>query len=477
MIGPICRQAIVCRGCICALLVFFCAHALGQVPEAAPLPLWTILIFMNGDNNLEPDALMNFRQLASVDSSPDVNVIVQFDRFGFGKYATTTPDWSQTLRFQVKKGTQPLPSFAVQDIGEADMGDPQVLADFVKWGKASYPSQHYMLVIWDHGQGWRFFTAALQQKAQAMVASRALHVGDTAQTQLAFSASLRTGYAKADAKGHTAPLTSAPGDGYRSASNDETDQDVLYDREIEDGLKSALGGIHLDVIGFDACLMGMLETGYALRDVADNLVGSEELEPGPGWKYDDLLKHIETAKPVDGRALAAIVVSSYQNAYEITEPDTTLSAISLTNIKGVATSVSSLADQMSLRLPQNISAVTAARKATSTYAPGKQFYHVDIVEFLDQLIAHNPDQGIKSAAVAASRSVKDSVFANYAGSDRQGTYGSAGLAIYFPATNTDHVNDPYAEGGYEKDNTYYPVEFVQDFHWADFLHSYWSSVP
>src|SRR5271170_114818 len=75
---------------------------------------WTILIFMNGDNNLEPDALLNFGQLANVGSNQDVNVIVQFDRIA--KYAHTQPDWPQTLRFRVTKGMQPLPRNALQDI-------------------------------------------------------------------------------------------------------------------------------------------------------------------------------------------------------------------------------------------------------------------------------------------------------------------------------------------------------------------------
>ena len=54
-----------------------------------------------------------------------------------------------------------------------------------------------------------------------------------------------------------------------------------------------MNGKKLDVIGFDACLMSMLEVGYAMRDVGNTLVGSEELEPGPGWKYDDWLRSIE----------------------------------------------------------------------------------------------------------------------------------------------------------------------------------------
>ena len=73
--------------------------------------------------------------------------------------------------------------------------------------------------------------------------------------------------------------------------------------------------------------------------------------------------------------------------------------------------------------------------------------------------------------------LSSSIVANYAGQERMGAYGSTGVAIYFPATQRDHLSDPYSEGGYEKDNTYFPVQFVQNEKWADFLHAYWNRVP
>jgi hypothetical protein len=455
--------------------MFSVATALSAPAQPATLPNWTIMVFMNGDNNLEPDALMNFRQMASVGGNKDVNVVVQFDRIG--KYAHTQPDWTQTLRFVVTKGMHPLPAEATQDIGEADMGDPKVLSDFVKWARTNYPAQHYMLVIWDHGEGWRLFVASLLNKQRAAVHSRALPLTDSAQAQIASAATLRHGYGTADKNGMSAPLTSAPADGYRSASNDETDNDVLYDREIEDGLKDALQGAKLDVLAFDACLMSMVETGYAMRDSAKVLLASEELVPGPGWPYDDVLSAVEAQNPTDGAALAKIIVSAYKNRYQTIAPDTTFAAIDLSRISSIADRVSSLADALTPELRTNLQGIVSARDATSTYAPGYQFYHVDVREFMEQLKGRTSSASVLNAISAAEAEINSAVIANYAGADRQGPYGSFGLAIYFPATSANHVNDPYAEGGYEKDNTYYPVEFVQNFHWADFLHAYWIVVP
>lgn len=114
------------------------------------------MVFMNGDNNLEPWAIRNFYQMAEVSDSDRVNFIVQFDRKG--TYAVTDPNWSRTLRFQIRKGTRPLPQDAVEDLGKKlNMGDREVLRDFIHWTKVRYPAKKYILVIWDHGQGWRFF--------------------------------------------------------------------------------------------------------------------------------------------------------------------------------------------------------------------------------------------------------------------------------------------------------------------------------
>ncbi len=458
-----------------ACLMISIAPQRSAVAQPAPLPNWTIMVFMNGDNNLEPDALVNFRQMAAVGGSQNVNVVVQFDRIM--KYAHTQPDWAQTLRFVIKKGTNPLPADAVQDIGEADMGDPAVLSDFVKWAKANYPAQHYMLVIWDHGEGWRLFLTTLLNKQRAAVRSRSLPLADSAQAQIASAATLRHGFGTADKNGVSAPLASAPSDGYRSASNDETNNDLLYDREIEDGLKDALQGTKLDVLAFDACLMSMVETGYAMRDSAKVLLASEELVPGLGWPYDDVLTAIETQNPADGAAMGKIVVSAYKNHYQTIEPDTTFAAIDLSKIQNIADKVSSLADVLTPELSTNLQGIVSARDATSTYAPGYQFYHVDVREFMEQLKGRTSAAPVLNAIGAAESALDSAVIANYAGTERQGPYGSFGLAIYFPATNANHVNDPFAEGGYEKDNTYYPVEFVQNYHWADFLHAYWNVVP
>ena len=112
---------------------------------------WTVMVFLNADNNLEEFGLEDFQEMAKVGSSDKLNIVVQFDRTP--GYAKSTPDWTQTLRFRVTKDMKALPANALADIGEQNMGDGKTLEQFVSWAMKEYPANHYMLDVWDHGQG------------------------------------------------------------------------------------------------------------------------------------------------------------------------------------------------------------------------------------------------------------------------------------------------------------------------------------
>jgi hypothetical protein len=60
------------------------------------------------------------------------------------------------------------------------------------------------------------------------------------------------------------------------------------------------GKAQLDVLGFDACLMGAAEVVSALGKYAHVFVGSQELVPGHGWDYNALAVLVDqpSATPV-----------------------------------------------------------------------------------------------------------------------------------------------------------------------------------
>jgi len=432
--------------------------------QAAPIADWTIMIFMNADNNLEPDALINFGQLAEVGSTGKVNVLIQFDRIA--QYAHTTPDWSQTLRFRVTKGMEPLPKFAIQDLGEVNMGDGRVLEDFVAWSRHNFPAKQYMLVIWDHGQGWRLFLDKPKNDPSKQPGRRP-HQSEAAPGTDSTAA---------------ASIVNVRGPGYRSISFDETsNNDRLYNSEIHEALKSALGKNKLDVLGFDACVMSMVETAYAMRDVARYMVGSEELEPASGWNYKDWLQRIIASSSKDGAELSRATVASYEAEYKINDPATTLSAIELSGIEMLASSIDKFSNRLMAHMKNDLQAVVDARRAISQYGitptTDYKLFHIDLGKFLEEIESRTKDNDLKDAATETRKLIASSVIANYAGTKRQGSFGSNGLAIYFPPKMSEYKNDPHAQHGYEKTNEDHPVAFVREHAWADFLHAFLGRVP
>ena len=107
------------------------------------------MVYMNAKNNLEADALDNFREMAASGSTPDVNVLVELGRPK--KHITTDDGASGVMRFRVAKDQEPVPGPRVVDLTHnpelSDMGSRQALQDFVSWSIRNYPAQKYMLVI------------------------------------------------------------------------------------------------------------------------------------------------------------------------------------------------------------------------------------------------------------------------------------------------------------------------------------------
>ena len=95
---------------------------------------------------------------------------------------------------------------------------------------------------------------------------------------------------------------------------DEVYGDILTIDEIDSALQSAgIGGDkRLSLLGFDACLMGAVETANKLKDRAEYIVFSQETEPGFGWNYM-FLKEVENTS--DGAETARYIIDYYDDFY------------------------------------------------------------------------------------------------------------------------------------------------------------------
>jgi hypothetical protein len=113
--------------------------ALAFSANAETLPdAWTVMFYMDGDNNVESYALMDLDELEVTGSSADVNFVVLLDTLG-----------EPANLLYVNKGS----SSTVAAWGEVNMGDPTTLTRFITDAKTLYPANNYALVVWDHGGG------------------------------------------------------------------------------------------------------------------------------------------------------------------------------------------------------------------------------------------------------------------------------------------------------------------------------------
>ena len=161
------------------LLLFFplAVLALAGKSHAAE---WTFLVYLDGDNNLEGAGIDDVNEMEMVGSTPEVNIVVQFDRID--RYDTSNGDWHDTRRGIITKDSTSLIASNLTSVGEKNMGDPQTLTEFLSWGISTFPADHYFLVLWNHGDGWYTHVNQLQA-ALARVNERILQGESSPQLQ------------------------------------------------------------------------------------------------------------------------------------------------------------------------------------------------------------------------------------------------------------------------------------------------------
>jgi hypothetical protein len=436
-----------------------------EVPPAFTSPAsgrkakWTVMVYMNADNDLDASAIADFREMAKVAYSSEVKVAVQLDRLNTNDSDT---EWGETRRFLMRKNLTPTRSAAWKGFDtEQNMGDLKTLVEFTTWAKKEFPAERYMLVIWNHGDGWRLneMSPGLRRR-QRFIAQ--------AQSSLP---KLKTGAIELPS-GPLEEKTLEPH--YRTISEDVTNQDRLYVREVQDALESVFkDGESLELLGFDACLMQMLEVGYAMRRVTKVMVASEELEPNTGWNYSGWLQRLVEKPEVNGKLVGELLINSYASTYGRSQPDTTLSATDLTKMETLAAAVSAFGDELAANLDNSWRHIAKARHGCNIY--GRRYHGIDLHRFASMIAKGPLAPSLRERAATVVKLTEAVVTNNYVGQARRGRFGSRGLALYFPANRKAYEGDKFKDA-YKDENDYYPVQFVKDHRWDNFLHAFFRYV-
>jgi hypothetical protein len=321
---------------------------------------WAFFVFLNGDNNLEPNAYQNLEQMKTVGSTAAVDIVVLLD--------SSTQDGGNARKLYVTHDGTTL----IEDMGEVDMGDWSTLADFGAWAVQAYPARHQALILWDHGDGWRSSPA-----------------GPT----------LFKGFSNDD-HGSAAGISISNGD---------------YARAL--GAITNARGDKLDLVGFDACLMAMWEVASATAPYAYTFVGSEETEPADGWRYDLALAPLVASPQATAVELGVWIADSYHDA---TAANSTISVLDLNLLPGLNGPITAFADAL-LAAPSWYDKVELARQASQAfYLPE----YVDLWDLTERVRSSTtPSPAVVAAADALLAELGLVIVHNQAQSSYPGAHG------------------------------------------------------
>jgi len=404
---------------------------------------WTVMVWMAGDNDLEEFGGSDLKEMKAVGSSEALNIVAQFDRMSDDK----------TRRYFLRAGTS-LDADVVAELGETNTGDPAVAADFFSWGIQTYPAEHCLGVLWNHGSGIDETdiykrAAARGQSVRRKAPRSATEIPRSHVRALATRRYRRSLF--------STTLDSAMAS--RAIAYDDTSRDFLDNVELKRVLTQVKRrtGRKLDLLGFDACLMNMVEVAYQLKDTAAVMVGSEETEPGDGWPYDRVLADLAAKPAMTPQQLGGVIVKRYVESYRTDA--VTQSALDLQRCRPVAQAVDQLGQALikAIKAPAEYGAVSKALNATQRYEIRDFFDLYDLCANLKRLS--------KLAAVkAAAQAVMDVMPGTGGGfvlaekHKGRALARSHGVSIYFPRGDASVA---------------YPrLDFARATRWDEFIRAY-----
>ncbi len=329
---------------------------------------WTIFVYLCG-TDLESGggyATGDLEEMAESERSDDVRFVIQTG--GTEQWNMSGIDPGLTQRFMIQNNEISL----LEEKDLLGMGQTDTLADFIGWGLGNYASEHNGLIFWDHGGG-----------------------------------------------------------SISGVCVDEMDGcDTLSLREISDALSASVGNSKFDFIGFDACLMGTVETAGILEPYSLYMYGSEETEGGSGWDYDTIGNFLAQNPGADGAALGKVVCDSFVKESLDSDDDlVTLSIIDLSKIGAVRSAFDAFAGELCAASSDDAARASIIRAIESAENFGGNNKAEGYTNMVDMGAIISNCSAYAGSASQALSAIKDAVV--YSGSGNT-HHNACGLSMYYP---------------------------------------------
>lgn len=299
-----------------------------------------------------------------------------------------TAEWKNTVvaddRCQRYQVTEDGLELVDDSLGMQNMADSATLTDFIQYCSSNYAADHYGLVLWDHGGGV---------------------VG-----------------------------------GYGYDENFGGDSMSLTE------MSRALGdaSVHLDMLGFDACLMANFETCLMAAPYADYLIASEEPEPGCGWYYTDWIGKLSENCGIPPKRYGRQIIDDYITESGWDSPSM-YSTLGMFDLQQVTQKLLPALSQFSDDAVQQLSAgeyrrISQSRSNTRAVYQS-ELDHIDLLDYAQHSQSETADQ--------LEQAVSDCVV--YYRETENGS-GDNGLSILFPyydLSALDMLEEMYQTLGYD----------------------------
>ncbi len=417
------------------------------IDKSAKKP-WTFIIYIAGDNDLRAFVTNNLKQMANIGSNEYINIVAHLD-------IKINGNQKITRRYLIEKNRLVHMNANDPSTQCMDSGDPKTLISCCEWAITNYPAHNYALILWNHGSG------ILDPKNSKIINPAELFMFNPITNKLDLDRSI--GFLE---------LMYYMDIDDRGMCWDSTTGNYLTNKKMESALTEIcarfLHGKKFNIIGFDACLMSMLEVAHMMKRYAHVMVGSQEVELGTGWNYTAALSPFANGT-LDALAFGNHIVTAYRNTYHSLTNDYTQSALNLDILQPLEDNFNKVATLLIECLKnQKKNTVKDAIRSSRDRKTITQFdvqSYIDMGHFYTLLLGNINKFSLQSntrlvaelkAALEEGKSlIKHVAYANLVGKNLKN---AEGISIYFPESRIDA--------------SYPQTTFAQQNAWLTFLNLY-----
>ncbi|KKQ10880.1 MAG: clostripain-related cysteine peptidase [Candidatus Babeliales bacterium] len=417
---------------------------------------WTMVVYMQGDNNLSPMLDRDMAEMASglarvnIDPDHSVNILTQVDY----------PSDKKTWRFIITPTGKIEHGSLTSEMGVRPIDE---LITTGRWAKMECPAKKYAFVLWNHGSGVEDYRKISFDQDQPELKSTD-KIDITKKTN-------NTELGK-DAKD------------LRGILYDDSEQTCLTNQGLGEAFKQIMNilGQPIDVLAMDACLMSMVEIAYQVKNSVRVLVGSQQVVPGSGFFYTAITSELASnSQAIGSMELARLMVESYHDFYSrTTVKDYTLSAIDISLINALRNNIDQVATTLLECLQYKpISVRMALKSAREKSMHFENNSYIDLYSFYECLVTEltklhaeadkatsgccglfKTSPNYEPALTRLGQLLNDGfvlipkvVFANVTGEDSRNAHG---ISIYYPSSVLS-VHSSYSNTLFAKESQWFKL--------------------